>query len=342
MRRTLSAAVLMACAGSALGGPLMAERVLPDATWVVHVDVEAIAGSNICRTLLGTHIGAEIRADIAEDAMEELGIDPLKDVRGVTVFGHSEIEGEALVLVSATEAIDVPLGKLPEVVKEYREIREGARVVHTWKEEDETVYAYAAPGRGAGERVVLFSGNFEELRRGMLRLETGGAEVAPALERGRPGAGAFFFFAASEIPDLVKGEDDPPAMLLRHAKGVALEVGEQGNELRGDARITTAGAEEAGTMLQVVQGLMALGRMAVGSEPDLAPLSKFFDGCRASTEGSALTVSVRIDAAALHETIKILDEEHRQGLEEGEEEEEEIREELKKVEKARGGEKKAE
>ncbi len=334
MRRSMmSAAMLTVCAGSAFAGPLVPERVLPDAKWVLHVDVEAIVNSNIGRMLLNGEMGAKIRAEVSEEMVREMGIDPLKDLRGVTIFGHSEEETQALVLFSATNAIDAPLARLFEIVPNYSAIREGERVVHTWRDEEETVYAYAAPGAAAGERVVLLSGNIDELRRGILRLEVGGAEVAPALKGHTPAPGSFFFVSAEQVPGLI-GDDNHASAFLRYAQSVVLDVGEHGNELRATARVTASGAEDATTMLHVVQGMMALGRMAASSEPEMQPLLKIADGCRVNTDGAALVLSLSLDFATITQVIHEI-EEHEQAEEPdaADAEDEAIREDLKKLDK---------
>lgn len=339
MRRAMmNAAMIAVCAGAASAGPLMTERVLPDATWVVHIDIEAIVGSNFGRMMLDGPIGGEIRAELAEDAMEELGIDPLKDLRAVTIFGHGEVEEQAVVVISATDAIDVPLSKLPTIVEGYSEIREGNRVVHSWDDDGRKMYVYASPGKAPGERVVLFSGNIDELKRGMVRFEAAGADVAPVIERKRPQAGSFFYFSADEIPNLIEDEDEPASAFLRYAQGITIDAGEHGNELSVDARVSTAGAEESNTMLQVVQGMMALGRIAASSEPDLQPLLKLADGFRAGTDGAALNLSVRIDSAALQQALQAmeaLDAQEDDDAADADENEVEIREQLKEVRKVR-------
>ncbi|MBL8746066.1 MAG: hypothetical protein JNK58_06890 [Phycisphaerae bacterium] len=333
MRRTMTTlAFMVACSGSALAGPLLPERVLPDATWVLHVDIESMVNSTFGRAVLDGSMGAEIRAEITEEAMQEMGIDPLRDLRGLTIFGHTEEETEAVILISATNAIDAPLAKLPDIVPNYSAIREGDRVVHSWRDDDETVYAYAAPGRDAGERLVLFSGNVDELRRGILRLEMGGADLAPALKGRAPTPGSFVFFSADQIPGLADGND--MSALLRFARGIVFDAGEQGNELHADARVTTSGQEDANTMLQVVQGMMALGRIAASSEPDIQPLLKIADGCRASTDGADLLVTLRLDLATITQAIREMDEHERaDDQDDAKEDEAKIRESLKSVEK---------
>lgn len=344
MRRgVMNAAIVMVCAGSASAGPLMTERVLSDATWVVHIDIEAIVGSNLGRMMLDGPIGGEIRAELSQDAMEEIGIDPLKDLRGVTIFGRGEDEQQAVVVISATEAIDAPLAKLPAMVENYSEIREGNRVVHSWDDGGQKMYVYAAPGKFAGERVVLFSGNVEELKRGMVRFEAPAAEVAPVLERKRPQAGSFLYFSADELPEVIADGEEASA-ILRYAQAVTIDAGEVGNDLNVEARITTAGVDEANTMLQVVQGMMALGRMAATSEPDLQPLLKLADGFRAATDGAALNLSVRVDTAAIQQAIQAIESHHDHEDDDADEdaEEIEIRRQMKDVRKTGEAEKKAE
>lgn len=336
MRIKQAAVCVFLCAGSTLAGPLVSQRILPDATWVLHVNVEAVTESNIGRAMLDGEIGAEIRADLANDGMQELGIDPLRDVKGITLFGHGEDDSHAVVIVSGTPAIDGALARLPEIAEGYTEIREGDRVVHSWRDGDETNYIYACPGSGPGERLVLFSENIDELRRGMVRLEVGGADVAPALQQQTPAAGSFIFFSAEEFPGMLDHAEEASA-IFRYARGMTLDAGESGNEFRADARLRTETPAEATTMLQVVQGMMALGRMAAAGEPDLQPLLRIADGCRASTDGAALALSFRIDSGVLAEIAREFEamEQDRHHDADGDEDERELRREMKQLEKLR-------
>lgn len=335
VRMTSGLSMLAVCAGSAIAGPLVPSRVLPDATWVVHLDIEGMVNSNIGRQLLSGEFGEELRADIEEDFVREMGIDPLRDLRGVTIFGHTDEETEALILISANNGIDAPLAKLPDLVPNYNAIREGDRVVHTWRDNEETVYAYAAPGAGGnGERVVLFSGNIDELRRGMLRLEAGGAETAPALSDGKaPSPGSFFFVSADRIPGMGDADDGASAM-LRYARQIVFDAGEQGNEFRASARITTDDAADATTMLQAVQGMMAMGRMIASSEPEMAPLVKLADGCRASADGSALVLTIALDTNLISNFMREMEAFERQAeAQPAAGEDQQLHDDLKKLEK---------
>lgn len=337
MRYLNSATLILALAGAAHAGPLVPGRVLPDATWVVHIDIESMVNSNVGRTILATEIGAEMRNEIETEFGNELGMNPLNDLRSVTIFGHSEEEDQALFLISGTSVIDQVLERIPQEVPNYNAIREGDRVVHTWDEGDgegaDRMYAYAAPGGGANERVVLLSGSLDELRRGMLRIEGGGAEMSPALSNGRlPAPGSFIFVSADELPGMDDADNDASAM-LRYARGLVFDAGEQGDELRAAARITTDGVEDATTMLQAVQGMMAVGRMIATSEPEIAPLMKLADGCRATTEGATLVVSLTLDRNVVSSVLtQIAEHEQAQRQEDGAEEQQ-IREDLKKLEK---------
>lgn len=334
--RAFNAAMILVCAGTASAGPLQPQRVMPDSTWVVHLDIEALAGSNFIRSMMDGPLGAEIRADIEQDFIQEIGIDPFRDLRSVTIFGASAENEDATVLVSATPAVDAPLGRLPELVENYSEIREGTRVVHSWDDDDAggRMYAYTAPGSGPNERIVLFSGNIDSLRSGIIRLEAGGADVAPVLQDRLPSAGSVFFFTADEMPD-IGGEDGDASAMLRYAQAITIDAGEQGDQLHWDARVTTASPEDANTMLQVVQGMLALGRMAASSEPGLQPMLRIADGCRGSVEGSTLNLSLRIDSSAMTRALEEIDAAEERDEAEHADDEEAIREDLKKLEKLR-------
>lgn len=308
MRLGMNAAwAISLIAGSiASAGPLVPSRVLPDATWVVHVDVEGAVGSNLGRALLESRPGMEFRAELRNEVVQEIGIDPLHDIRGVTIFGVDEDEQQAVILLSATNAIDRPLEQLPRMVRDYQEIREGPRVVHSWAEDHGRMYAYAAPGVAEGERIVLLSGDVQRLQRGILRVERGGDDSAAPLQQAQPQPGSYLFVSASQIPGIIA--DDPGAStIVRFARAVVFDAGGAGDAFSCKARITTAGAQDATTMLQAAQGLLAVARMAASSEPEIQQLLPLADAIRMHTEGETVAMQMEIPHGALMQALRALE-----------------------------------
>lgn len=334
----LGAALMTVVCGQAFGGPLRSEFVKPEATWVMHLDAEGLQNTTLGRLVLDGGLRADIEADMPEFAAE-LGINPLRDIKSVTLFGEGTDEHRTLVIVETTDAIDNAIGKLETAAPGYSAISDNGRTVHSWDMNDHRMYAYTTRGAAPGERWAMFCADLDELRTGMLRMEVGGRDFAPILEQSPPTAGAVVYVSGEEIPGL----NDPHAsQFLRFARQVSIQVGEWSNELRLDARLVAASREDATTLLQLGQGLMALGRLASsGEDPNLAPLKMLLDGAKAEQENSDVRFSLRVPVGELAGLLARLSELHSNNADdeaqpEGEDEEEvKIRATLKEVKKSR-------
>lgn len=295
----MTAAVLAGAVGTgrAWAEALHPQFVTSNATWVIHLDLDAAKSSTLARSLLEGDVGAEIMQGMSE-VQQAIGINPLTDLHGITIFGETEAEDEALVLVSTTSAIDAPLAKIQMLVENYAAVQEGDRTIHSWKQDDEQVYAYARPGTGPDDRLVLFSGNLDELKKGMLHMERPvGAAPAPVLGRAQPQPGSIVFMVADTLPNFE--HDDDAAAILKFARTITFDAGEAAGQLFVEGLVSTDTPGDASNVVQVAQGIMALGRMAVATDPDLRPFAKLLDACRISADGATLHASFRFDSREL-------------------------------------------
>lgn len=297
----LTGAAGLAITASGMAGPLTPNHVASDATWVVHMDMEAFVSSPLGQQQSVREIMQHLHTEL-NGAEANLGIDPARDIKGVTISGVNEHDENALVVVSATSALDAPLARVGELVDDYNAITEGTRTIHSWLiDGQERVYAYVRQGADATERVAVFSGNLDSLRAGMLRVESGPAATMPqALANAAPSPGSFIYFRGSDLSEAL---GDDAAAMLQNTTAVVFESGDLAGRFFARATLTTPSEEDAISVQQVAQGLYAMARMAASNEPEAKPYLKFMNGFNATVSGATVTLGYENDSAEIGKLI---------------------------------------
>lgn len=300
MRSSITATLFVSCATLAapvLAGPIEPNWVAPDATWIVHADLEAMHASTIGREAF-RHVRAALQE---EDLMEAKFVAALlNEVKGVTIYGTTDDEEDGIVIVSASKNLDEAINALPAVAAEYRKITEKDRTFHAFKEGGEEWLVYQRPDPDPERRVVLLARKMDRLAQGIAAIEAGAKAPAAPLREAPPRAGTAFFVSATKLPGL-DDEDDPPARILQNAKGIRLEAGENAGQVFFSLRLDTDSRQEAADTAQVVQGFVALGRLAAGSDPVLQSLNDLLNAVKIGATEHGMTLDFSFDAARLRD-----------------------------------------
>lgn len=121
---------LLTLAGTAGAAPLQPAQVITDPAWVVHLDCDALR-----QTSLGKEILRKLDQPEAGNRFESFkavfGLDPRKDLHGVTLYGATKEETDGVLLASA----DFDASRLLALVqanKDYRTNAHGAHIIHSW------------------------------------------------------------------------------------------------------------------------------------------------------------------------------------------------------------------
>lgn len=310
MRRTHGWIIAAVC-GSAISAstqaaPLRTGWVDPQATWVAHIDVEALAASQIAQTVF-SESGVSIDDDLA-DIQRELGIDPRRDVFGVTVFGSGPDDDSAVLVITGSPAIDRAVAKIPDHLPGYQAIREGAHTVHTWTDNDDMHYLYVGPGRADAERVAVIAPTLELLRPNLLRIAGAGDAAGGGIADGvqaRPGS--FVFFTGSELPG---AEDDHQlSVLLANTGSLRADIGEHAGGFFADVSLEAASEQAAADLSQMVLGLKAMARMAGAHDPGAAQFVGLIDGLVVKQNARTVSMSLALKAAQVQSILNELGEE---------------------------------
>jgi len=307
---TTLATLLLASVTAA--GPLEKARVAADATWLIHVDVERLLDSAVGRFLLEHAEELDIDLDEFDKIKREVGVDPRTDLKSVTLYGTGDEPGEDAIIVAVTTA------RVDEAIK--RLLANDDLPIRRRKFNGKRVYVIGEKGRrhylsiqraGADRRIVVFSDDKRGFRNALDVL----ADVAPSISMGRsnipaddPQEGSLVFLSVGDIDAF--GDDGPASQIIRMSDGFTADLAEVNGVLTGRASVNAESPETANDISQVLRGLVALGRLMVTHQPELAPLLELADSLNIRTRDSRISISIRYDAGELLEKAEQLMRQH--------------------------------
>jgi len=301
------------------------QRVSADAQWVVYVDVSGLFKSALVKFFMenGGEVGLQIeQADLEEMKQQLGGLDPMRDIHTLTIYGQGRPEeGGHLVMLAETSAAidglvkqlsggDDAAGEKPADAPDITAVELDGQRVNVLSDGEKTAYFQVRPGATSADRLVILSLDREWMARGLGALDG----RAPTLERSdktalkaRPPAGALLFVNAGALDwiNLGGGEDDEPtSAILRSAKGLTAAFGESDDQTFVEMKLDTGKAEDAQNLGDIARGLMAMGRMAAGHDEGLKAATKPMSAIKLTTEGSTIGLSFRYSTQGLIEIAR--------------------------------------
>lgn len=306
MRILLAGLLTLTVAAPSHAGGFDRTRVPVDAVAVAHIDFEALSRSQLLVELQRQHPEFSTSMDLGEHHPMLAGIQPLRDVRSMTVFVGDLSQQKMAALLQ----VDARLESLLQVamgLEQYEALQVDGRTIHSWSEgEDggERVFAYVHGSEG--DRLILVSNDTGLLGRGLAVLNSGAPNLtnsphAVLRTQSEPGA---IVFAASAEPLTRLGEVDADSTVARLVQGAVLQMGEQSGALFGNVALVTEKPEDALRLSQVLQGLTALASLASETVEQAQAMQRLVNGLSFQATGSQLFVEFRYDLASLLREIQ--------------------------------------
>ena len=315
MRTLVNASIgcgLALTAGSALAGPPVSAHIDPDARWVIHVDLEQLSSTKIGSFLMDMAADETDNFEDIREIMPNFWPGPEGGIYGITLYGSAlefdddEVPEEFCAVIygnekirgwgSMLEAIALHEGFEDQLKK--REIH-GSDVWSMPMEEGGRIYAGLVEGRGDRLAwVVSFDSDRIEQSLAFFDDKAGGNELLPR-DGWRDGTVAFI--ATNAVADVPM--DRKASKVIGEAKSFKVRVGEVGKEAFLQMSLDTGDQEKAKSVMNIGQGLLAIGQLASGEDEELAELMRVASGLRLTTSGSNVLVDFEYDA---NEIVKFL------------------------------------
>ena len=263
-----SALVLVLCVSAAPGGPLKTERVAGDARWVAHIDVDAALTSGTGKVALDEAAKKEKFHAGLEKIRQTLGFRPLKDVRGLTLYGKDYARDMGVAVIDVTAEQDKLLALLVQN-EAYKRIEYGDHTLHKWTaqprcdEEGEVVSeGKTHVGCFYDENTIVIASTVELLQAAVDVLDGKAESLAKtkALKMLPVPAEGAFLVAAAEGIRLPKAKH-PRAAMLRKITDAAVQIGESDGSVFLKISVLAGSVKKATRIRQVAQGFVALAQM---------------------------------------------------------------------------------
>jgi hypothetical protein len=267
--------------------------VAKDAQWVAHVDVEAGLASTLGRYMI-THRD-ELKLDGIEEVKAELGIDPLSDIKSLTIYGSASDGSDGIAVIHTTAAVEGMIAKMREKEKSLTTVSVNGMTLYTWDDHGMTRFAQVRRASVASDRIVIVGADKDRLLSGISVLEGKSADLTAGADGSvatTPKAGSFLFAAMNKLPD-------SEAAPLKQAKSIVMDLGEADREIFADLSLETRTAKDATNLVAVMQGGLALARMAASGDPEhpeLREISALADGITISANESRISAKFRYSA----------------------------------------------
>lgn len=305
-----TALLLLSCAVPLHAGGFDRTRVPAGAVAVAHVDVEALMRSQLMAELQRQHPELASELDLGQHSPMLAGVQPLRDVRSITVFA-SDVSQQKLAAVVQVDAKLEPLLQIAVGLEQYEALQVDGRTIHTWSEDgDERIFAYVQE-LGA-DRLILIANDTQLLGQGLAVLTSGAPNLANSphtVLRATAAPGAIVFAASAE-PLSKLGEVDANSSVARLVQGAVVQLGEQQGAVFGSVALITEKPDDALRLSQVLQGLTALASLAGENVDQAQALQRLSSGLSFQATGSQLFVEFRYDLASLMREIQSLAEQH--------------------------------
>jgi hypothetical protein len=285
--------VLLGLGTGAGPSPLQTSLVPPEARWLIHIDVEKLTSSVLFKMVTEGGGAAEVQRK-TDQFFEKFRIDPLKDLKAVTIFGLGEDNEEPVVAVSGNLDRSYLLG-LAKAAPDYQETVFGKYKIVSWKNKHFAAFV--------SDSLVLISEHEKNIQTTLANLEgqtkpSSMSSLLAGLVKESPNA--LLLAAADDIPGRKwMGKNPPPekpVMLskMRKATCALTEIGENAILKIG---LTTESAQAAKDVEQVVRGFLGLASLQLKEET----ASELTRSISVTVDGD----KVRIDAS--YPTLKLID-----------------------------------
>ena len=276
---------------SAQAAPLDAKQIAHDAKWVAHLDVDAMRESVVVKKAYEKATADSKKlADALPKLRAMLGMDPRKDLHGITVYGPKPGKPQGVLIVHADVDQAVLLAKV-NTAPQHEVGKHGTFEVHSWTHPHgksagaffkPNVLVFAENPAQVGATLDVLDGKAENLDKAV------GERIARDVPQGSILVGWVAGLADIQLPH--------KSPLITQSDALGLAVGEQQGTSFLKAALMTKTPEMAGQVQKMLEGLKAAGELHAANDADGQAILK----------GVSVTASdktVVIDAKAPAETV---------------------------------------
>lgn len=288
--------VISACA--VMATPVDSRQISADVGWAIHVDVDRLKETQAGKMLLDEVNKPENQQKI-EWFQTVFGFDPLKAIRGVTLYGGVERAEDGVLLIRGDFDTN-RLAQLPKGWPEYHEEQHGNHMVFSWidKNKFDQPRVFAAI---SGDTVIL--SKKPGLVENSLDVIDG---VKPSLRNVNPfdglGLNEGKAFLVGGVSKTGRFGPKPIASIVKQIKFIGVVVEEEDGKVKIDLPMRAFSPEATQSMADLARGIVAL--LTLQEDPNAVLLGK---SITVTQKNETIISSLKLpvdDAIRLFESVK--------------------------------------
>ncbi|MCK5057301.1 MAG: hypothetical protein KAT34_11635 [Candidatus Aminicenantes bacterium] len=264
--------------------------LIPENTqWLLHFDMEKFTSTRLYSLLLAGHSGNMSKV-IGTKILEKFGIDPAKDITGITIFGTAKDKDKAVVSLTGNLHKDTLLSLVKEI-KDHKKARHGKYTVYRWDRNQ--------VGAFANDHMLLI-GKDESAVKDALDVIAGKKKNIKKTKmmsylKEMP-KNAFLQMAVDNIASIA-GAKQP---LILQKTGMVFFVALEKNEnLTLKLKMATDTVETAKNIEQIVRGFTALAKMQLNGKEGKEHIRKVLETLAISIKGNIVELGLSYPSEAL-------------------------------------------
>lgn len=316
----------LALAGTAFPGPLNPDHVANDARWLIHFNVAHFVQSDLGSCMIEHR--DELDMEGIDELNEALGIDVFHDVLGLTIYSGAlddnmavdvgvhddevrvgagaESAQTAVAVLVMTAAADEMIDRIKQH-DSYAEVRKDGIVMHSFVEyeSEKRHHVHIQENAAADQRIVVAGPIIEHVVRAVhvVRGEADSLhdDEAP-LTHAAPRAGSFIYATGADVSGV--DDENPASQILDKSEQVTFDFGEDLGKAFAALEVTAKSRDDAMNISQILQGLVALGRMVLQNEPEAAGLMDVLGAIKFDWREQIIVASLKYPADKACELIR--------------------------------------
>lgn len=300
MNRITTTTIILAAFAAAITAtaePFSSRDVSDQAQWVAHVDFDRFNRTRVAEAVL-ERILASPEAHKYHTFKTIFRIDPQRDFHGLTAYGFSDGDKDAVVLLNADHDRQTILTLLKSNER-YREALHRSYTLHQ-VEDDKKFDAQGNKEVGwvafHGAKTAIYSKTQGHVRTALDVLDGKSPNLGAAEGSLTVPVETSFFAATVDIAGLAP-RDPGQAAFLKNAKSLALLLDEKGENVICSLAVTAVTEEAAVELTEAAQGLIAITKLSAKNDPGKQWLLDLTDSLATTRKGAEAILSLNIPVA---------------------------------------------
>jgi hypothetical protein len=300
MKNWLAALTLVVALGaSGRADPLDNRQIPADAKWLFHVDVSAINAGTVSRRISDLWLERPPTSLQLRQLRRTTGVDPSKDLKGITIYGRSYKANGAVVILRSKVVQDRPhryLRRRPD----YQESQHGRHELMAWTEKKRRVDEHPMTACFFRPTLWVFARDIDDLKLALDVLDGNSPSLSQDNSLHAPAApeGTVIQMRGTGLREAQLPFESP---LVRKSTYLIALGGETSTEAFAEARMATESEEVAGQLRAVADGLLAMARLRFDKDPDAL---RMLDAVKVSAEEKIVSVECRWTAQELANLVE--------------------------------------